>query len=142
MLLSLALAIDEDDDVATLPSDLHAYPRFAISVGAGEMRIYRFESAKDPSEKVVLTFDFSKDLDDDETLTGTPAISIISEKGVDTAPNSIKNGAPDIDDSGKKWLIPIKGGQDDSKYHIKITTSTTNPFKSPSMAGILTVTTF
>lgn len=103
---------------------------------------HSFEDAKDPAEKIVLTFDFGKDLDPSERVIAPPEIEITVVKGDDENPDDIRNGEPSPDPSVRKWLIPIKDGVAGCKYHIKVSTPTSNDSKLLTLAAILTVVTF
>ena len=97
----------------------------------------RFEN-KNPSEKVVLTFDFTAGLGAD-TLSGTPAATVTLAFGGDSSPSAVLNGAPAIDSTQKLVLVPVQGGIADCDYNIKVVVPTTNSTKVLALVGLLPV---
>lgn len=98
----------------------------------------RFD-AKHPSALLVLTYDFSAQLAVGETLTGTPTVGIAVNYGTDASPNSVINGAANVDVTGKLVLVPVKAGVDQCDYLITVSCASTNSQKAPAMNAILPV---
>jgi len=94
---------------------------------------------KDPTEKVVLTFDFSVGLSADETLFGTPTATVSVLIGRDTTPTAIFNGAPVIDGTAKWVYVPVQSGNDSCDYLIKVVCATTNESKVLALSAVLPV---
>ena len=100
----------------------------------------RFEN-KDPSEKIVLTFNFSAGLTDGETLSGTATASATLAFGYDVTPSAVLNGPPAIDSTQKLVLVPVQGGIADCDYIIKVVVPTSNPTKVLALSALLPVRT-
>lgn len=99
----------------------------------------RFDT-KLPAEKVVLTFDFTPDLLAGETLTGSPTIvSVNVSLGADGNPTAIENGAPTLDTTSKKVLMPVQAGLDGCDYDITVSCATSNALKVLELLGTLPV---
>ena len=94
---------------------------------------------KDPAEKVVLTFDFSADLDVGETLSGAITVSVSVVRGADPSPAAILNGAAAFDATSKMVLQGVQAGLNDCEYRIKAVAPTTNPKKVLALSGVLPV---
>lgn len=99
----------------------------------------RFDSEKDPVEKIVLTFDFSGKLEADETLAGAIVVSVSVVRGVDATPAAILNGAAEYDATSKMVLQGVQAGVSGAEYRIKVVVPTTNPKKVLALAGVLPV---
>ena len=95
---------------------------------------YSFVSA-DPTEKLVLTFDYTDGLDVGEVLV-TPTATVTLLYGVDATPQAIA-GSPVV--SGKTVLLPVSGLSNNVDYHIRMTCTTSSPDKKLTVAGILPV---
>ncbi|MFZ5531489.1 MAG: hypothetical protein ACOY4U_10645 [Pseudomonadota bacterium] len=63
---------------------------------------------KAPTEVVVLTFDYTKDLRAGEALTGTPTTYISVHKGEDVGFAAVVSGAPQVDATGKRCCSRCK----------------------------------
>jgi hypothetical protein len=92
-----------------------------------------------PNESVILTFDFSGGLEDDETLTGVDAVTVLTAKGTDENPQSILNGAASLSPGARWALVPVKAGPSPCSYRIKVTAQTSNPKKVLELVAILPV---
>jgi hypothetical protein len=97
--------------------------------------------AIDPSESVVLTFDFSAELATGETLTGIGTTTVSVFLGTDSTPASLLNGTPSVDVTGTKVLVPVKGRPTDGvDYDVALTAvPTSNVKKVLAMGCILPV---
>lgn len=98
----------------------------------------RFDT-KDPSESVVLSFDFTLGLVGVEALTGLPTVAVRVLTGTDSNPTAIFNGNAAIDSTAKLVLVPVQAGVDGVDYDIVVTISTTNTKKVLALGGILPV---
>lgn len=97
------------------------------------MSIY-WKYPKDPDEEIVLTVDFSQELETGETLSGTPTVTITSP---DDATPAITNGSASI--SGDGVLVPVKDGLNGATYFIKAVCETSTTGKKLSITGGLRV---
>lgn len=133
--LALALYAGESSGGGILVEDA----RFIISHRPGNFRDRfqkYFKYPKDPVEQVVLTFDFSWQLADGETLFGTPTVTLESLEDPTAA---IVNGAAALDSLLPKYRIPVHAGIDGATYWIKVVSSTSNPSKTVAITGGLRV---
>lgn len=96
-------------------------------------------SSKNPSESIVLSFDFTNGLVSPEILSGTPTVSITTSFGTDASPSSVLNGSASIDSTNKLVLVPIQGGLDGCDYEIKVIAPTTNVKKILALVAVLPV---
>lgn len=94
-------------------------------------------SGKFSGEEVEIIIDFTSSLVGNETLTGTPAIAVAVNSGIDVAPGDILNGAASID--GNLVVVPVKGGIKNCSYLIKATCNTTNNDKILEMIAVLPI---
>lgn len=101
----------------------------------------RFKDVKSPTEKRVLTFDFSADLATGEALAAPIAVTFETEFGIDASPSSMANGSAALDSTATQVLVPVKGGTAGVDYRVTVTVATTNAAKAPALAGILSVRT-
>lgn len=92
-----------------------------------------------PNEKRVLTFDFTSDLSDTETLIGSPTVTISVVIGTDSTPSSIQDGEVEFDSTNKMVLFPMQAIIADNDYNITIVANTTNIHKIVSMSGIISI---
>jgi len=88
-------------------------------------------------EKVVLTFDYSAELEAGETLVGTPSVDVKVTLGSDPAPGDVTNGAPGI--VGSAVLLPIDPTVGGVEYRFKMLAPTSNPLKLLACVGKLYV---
>lgn len=80
----------------------------------------------DPTQKDVLTYDFTAQLETGESLN-TPSISVEVLSGSDPAA-ATKFGTAQV--SGANVLVPfLVGLVADCQYHVKVTCTTSNPNK-------------
>ncbi|MEW6314145.1 MAG: hypothetical protein AB1513_08925 [Pseudomonadota bacterium] len=93
---------------------------------------------KAPTEVVVLTFDYTKDLRAGETLTGTPTTYISLHKGDDAGYAAVVSGAPQIDATSKKVLQQVQGGVLAVDY-LLYTVCATNQGRNLECYGVLPV---
>lgn len=91
-------------------------------------------SPVDPSEEIVLTFDFTLGLNTGESLTGTPTVSVTVDYGVDTNASAIVQMAQI---SGTTVLVAVKGMLDATDYHVHCLCPTSNSQKILMDAGVL-----
>lgn len=98
-------------------------------------------STKDPSESVVVTFDYSLALDTDEQLASVESITVTTSMGTDPDPQSILQGTSLITVSGLAVQLPVTGGLDGVNYNIKVIAQTSNPQKVLALTAILPVRT-
>lgn len=98
----------------------------------------RFD-VKDPSEKQVLTFDFSLGLAQGETLTTPVTVSITVLNGTDPTPAAVLAGGNAFVPGNLQYSVPVQGGIDLTDYDIVVKAATTNPAKSLALGGILPV---
>ena len=99
----------------------------------------RFD-AKDPSEKRVLTFDFSADLVPGETITGTPVVAIsVVGGGTDPSPTAVLAGGNSFDTAHVLYYVPVTGGLSGVDYDIVVKAATTTSSKTLALGGILPV---
>lgn len=94
---------------------------------------------KDPSEKVVLTFDFSADLASGETLAGSLTTTIACSRGADPTPGSVLNGVSARDATSTQVLVPVQAGLAGCDYTVKVVSATSNVFKVLALAAALPV---
>lgn len=104
---------------------------------------------KDPKETWPLTFDASSELADGETLTGVTNTTVTLLRGTDDQPQNVVTGAAVNTDAltvgpyaiaaGKGVQAIATGGNDDCEYLIRITCSTSNPDKKPTLKAVLPV---
>ena len=99
----------------------------------------QFFDQKDPSESVVLTFDFSLNLATGETLSGSPVVSVTLVSGSDPSPSAILTGNNGIDSTSTKALVGVHAGIAGCEYEVKAVCSTTNSQKVLALGGILPV---
>lgn len=92
---------------------------------------------KFPSEKLVLTYDFTAELGGDEFLTGEVNVNITLLRGVDANLGALRNGEPQVE--AKRVLLPIKGGLNNCIYQVEVVAVTNNPRKVLALAGELPV---
>jgi hypothetical protein len=85
----------------------------------------RFDE-KDPTEKVILTFDFSIDLAAGVTLSGSPSVQVDTVFGTDASPSSILNGSAQLDGTATKVLVPVQAGVDGCEYRVSVRCGTTS----------------
>lgn len=102
------------------------------------MKIQRFDE-KDPAEKVYLTFNFAKDLPPGVLLTSVQAVTYAMFYGEDTNPNAMANGAPGLDSTSTKAIVPVQGGLDGRDYKVSARCATTDPNIVLELDGILPV---
>lgn len=96
-------------------------------------------SNKDPLENIVMTFDFSPELYEDETISSIVSVTVEVSAGVDPHPMNIIGGIAGISKDGLAVLQPIHGGLDQVNYNVKCLAQTTNPEKLLAVTGILPV---
>lgn len=97
--------------------------------------------SKDPSEKMVLTFDFSSSLDVGETLSGAITVTVSMQQGSDVTPAAVLNGAASFDATNKMVLQGVQGGIDQRTYLIKVVVGTTNAKKVLALSAAMPVAT-
>jgi hypothetical protein len=93
-------------------------------------------SAIDPTEAVVLTFDFTLGLAAGETLTGTPTVTVTVAFGTDPNAAAIVKGQAI---SGSTVLVQVSGCLDETDYHFRVVSTTSNSAKVLTCAGLLPV---
>lgn len=91
---------------------------------------------KDPGEAFACAFDFSRELNEGETLVGTPEVIVAVVTGTDTSPAAIKSGAPVIE--GARVLQRLVGGVAGVTYSITCL-ATTSEGNTLARAAILPV---
>lgn len=96
---------------------------------------------KDPTEAVVLTFDFTNDLAAGETLTGAITTQVTVYFGTDASPSALLNGAASYAGGNTKVQVPVHAGLEGVHYQVKVICATTNPLKTLAMVGVLPVVT-
>lgn len=81
--------------------------------------------SKYPTEKVVVTFDFSPSLASGETIASIVSVVVTVSAGVDASPAAILNGTAAIDATTSQMVLqPVQGGLDQINYDIKATVDT------------------
>lgn len=95
--------------------------------------------AKETSEKVILTFDFSPGLAVGETLQGAISVTVESSLLPDATPSAILNGSAIFDATNTKVYQPVQGGVTDANYTIKIVVGTSNAQKTLAINSILPI---
>lgn len=98
-------------------------------------------SQKDPSENVVVTFDFSPALVDGEMIDAIVSVTVEVSAGEDASPEDILNGTALVTIDGLAVQQPVTGGLDGVNYSIKALCDTTNPEKRLAVTAILPVRT-
>ncbi len=73
-------------------------------------------SPKDAIETVVLTMDFTADLNSGETLSGAPSVTVVVVQGTDPSVSSMLVGAPVI--SGNTVQQVVTAGVDGAAYGV------------------------
>jgi hypothetical protein len=91
----------------------------------------------DPSEEVVLGFDFTDRLPAGVTLTGPVVVTVTVDWGTDTTPQSIIKQAAQID--GKVVMIGVGGMADQTDYHFHVTCETSDSNTTVAMGQVLPV---
>ena len=94
---------------------------------------------KDPSESVVLTFEFATNLATGETLTGSPTVSVALVSGTDPTPSAILTGVNGLDATSTEALIGVHAGVNGCAYDVKVVCATSNAQKVLALSGILPV---
>lgn len=94
---------------------------------------------KDAAESVVLTFDFSPGLAVGETLTGTIVVTVSTALGIDSAPTNVLNGVASFDATNTRVYQPVKGGNQDGNYIVKVVCATSNPKKVLAISAVLPI---
>lgn len=80
-------------------------------------------STKDPSESVVITFDFTLALNSGETLASVVSVTPTVTLGTDPAPTAVLNGTAAIS-GGTSIQQPVHAGIDATNYFLKAIAST------------------
>lgn len=83
----------------------------------------RYFDEKDPGETVVLTFDFTKDLNG-ETIAAPPVVAVTVYTGADASPAAILDGAAQLDGTAKKVLQSVQAGLAPVDYRLQVTVDT------------------
>lgn len=96
-------------------------------------------SPKDPSENVVVTFDFSLALSGNESLSSIVEITVEVSAGEDPNPSAIIAGPPLINTDNVSLSQPVHAGLDGVNYSIKAVADTNNPDKRLAVTAILPV---
>lgn len=99
----------------------------------------RIEHSLDPDEKRPITFDFSDELDDGETLINPVTSSVSVPFGTDPSPDSVVDGSPVFDPTSKMVALPVKGKVDMCDYAIKVVCQTSNPMKKLALVAVLPI---
>jgi hypothetical protein len=93
-----------------------------------------------PGEEHILTFNFNDELAVGETLQGIVTMNVVASAGVDgNAPGNLLDGPAAYDTSLSKVLQPIHGAIQDNDYYFTVTVPTSNPFKTLTRFGLLSV---
>lgn len=96
-------------------------------------------SPKDPTENVVVTFDYSLALTGNEKLSSIVEITVEVSAGEDPSPGAIIAGPPLINTDQLSLSQPVHLGLDGVNYSIKAVADTTNPDKRLAVTAILPV---
>ena len=96
-------------------------------------------NVKDPSESVLLTFNFGPDLPSGTILFGTPAVSVSVIQGTDPSPAAILNGVAGFDSTTTQVVVPVTGGVSGTFYEVAVTCATNNGNLTLTLAGVLPV---
>jgi hypothetical protein len=75
-------------------------------------------SPKDPSERVVVGFDFSLMLEAGESLTTIEDLALTVTGGQDPGNTLTLDGSATLDQTGTAVLQPVLGGTDNVQYHL------------------------
>jgi len=94
---------------------------------------------KDPSESVMLTFNFAPDLPTGTQLFGTPSVNVSVIQGSDPSPASILNGRAGFDSTQTQVVVPVFGGVSGTFYEVQVSCATNNSNLVLSLAGIMPV---
>lgn len=94
---------------------------------------------KDPDEDVIITFEYSDALADDEVLVNIVSVTVTLNAGVDPTPDAILSGTPWIDSSGKFAQQPVINGLNNVTYNIQMLCDTSVPHRRLAVTGILPV---
>lgn len=86
-----------------------------------------------PTEEKVLTFPFARELAEGETLSD-PTVAVTVDRGTDATPSAIIQSAQSV---GTDVLVAVHNPVQDVDYHIAVTCETSNPYNTPTVAGIL-----
>jgi hypothetical protein len=92
-------------------------------------------SITDPTEKVVLTFDFTNGLATGETLTGATAVPSVTA-GTDPTPQA---RITTVQVQGNLVLLAFANGLAGTDYHLLVTATTSNSNKVLSIAQTLPI---
>lgn len=82
-------------------------------------------TAKSPAERVPLTFDFSDQLAEGESVTGSPVITVRAVRGLDSTPASRLSGPATIADGSVVQQL-FQGGLLHELYEVHCVASTNN----------------
>lgn len=94
---------------------------------------------KAPAEHLVIPFDFAHGLNTGETLTSIVSVTVEVAVGTDAASGSMQTPAAEIEEGGKRALVPVRAGVDGCQYDITVLADTSNPNKRLSITGRLSV---
>ena len=94
---------------------------------------------KDPTEDIIVTFDYSDALADTEILVNIASVIVTVNAGVDLTPQNILSQTPWIDPTGKFAQQPVIGGLDNVTYSIQMLCDTNIPNRRLAVTGILPV---
>lgn len=89
------------------------------------------------TEKLVLQFDLSAELEVGETLSSVSSVTVSVISGTDAAPNDLLNGAATIE--AGVVLQPVKAGSAGVDYRIDVVCATSNALKVLAIYGKLYV---
>jgi hypothetical protein len=94
-----------------------------------------------PGTTEVITFDFTRDLQDGETLAGIIQVSVICSAGTDADPSAILDGLASFTQSLMEAMQPVSptSGEVDNDYYVTATCITTNPEKVLSRFVLLSI---
>lgn len=96
-------------------------------------------NVKDPTENVMLTFNFAPDLPTGTILFGTPTVTVSVVQGTDPSPNAILNGRAGFDSTTTQVVVPVTGGVSGTFYEVAVSCATNNSNLLLTLAGVLPV---
>ena len=99
--------------------------------------------AIDPTERSVITFDFSRALSSGEVLTAPITVTVSQQANpngpTDASPALLLQGNNGVDSTGTLVLVAVRGRVDGVDYLIKCAPTCSNALKAPVLSVVLPV---
>lgn len=94
---------------------------------------------KDPSESVLLAFNFAPGLAAGVLLSGLPQVALSVVEGTDANSSALLNGAAGFDSTLTQVVQPVTGGIDGCEYQFRVVSATTSAKTTLTCYGVLPV---